>query len=121
MKSRIDVDINGRGDYTSIGEALNVISLEHTEPVTIFVHEGIYREKLAVNRPYTTIMEDGADKTVLTYGDYARMLMPDNKRGTFRTQTLLVYIRDFKALAELCQDRVPGVQAWSSYQNRRLG
>jgi pectinesterase len=81
-----------------LGEALQTIPIDNTEPVTIYLHEGIYKEKLVIDRPYITIIGDNANKTIITYDHYARMVMPDqSKRGTFRTQTLLVNTHDFMA------------------------
>lgn len=98
MERIIHVSKNGTGDYHSMGEALKTIPLNNTEPVTIFLHKGIYQEKLVIDQPYITVIGDGAETTVLTYADYARMKLPDQSYlGTFRTQTLLVYTHDFTA------------------------
>ena len=98
MSHGIHVALDGLGDYRSLSEALQTIPLDNTEPVTIYLHEGIYKEKLVIDRPYITIIGEGADKSVITYDHYARMVMPDqSNRGTFRTQTLLVNTHDFTA------------------------
>ncbi len=95
---RIHVAADGKGDCRSLGEALRMISPGNTEPVTIYLHEGVYKEKLVIDRPYITLIGDGAGKSVITYDHYARMVMPDlSNRGTFRTQTLLIHTHDFTA------------------------
>lgn len=97
MSREIHVSKNG-GAYESLGAALSTIPADNTEEVTIYLQEGIYREKLVIDQPYITLIGDGAHKTILTYGDYARMIMPDgSNRGTFRTQTLMVNTHDFTA------------------------
>ena len=98
MSLDIHVAQDGTGDYSSLSEALQVIPVDTTEPVTIYLHEGIYKEKLVIDRPYITIIGDSAEISIITYDHYARMIMPDqSKRGTFRTQTLLVHTHDFTA------------------------
>jgi pectinesterase len=94
----IHVALEGTGSCRSLGEALQTIPTDNREPVTIYLHEGIYKEKLVIDRPYITLIGDGADKSIITYDHYARMVMSDqSKRGTFRTQTLLVNTHDFMA------------------------
>ncbi len=98
MSFSLHVAQDGSGDYRSLGEALQAIGMDNTEPVTIYLHKGIYKEKLVIERPYITLRGDGADQSIITYDHYARMVMPDSSnRGTFRTQTLLVNTHDFTA------------------------
>jgi pectinesterase len=94
----LHVSKNGDGDYRRLEDALRAIPEGNQEAVTIYLQEGIYREKLVIDKPYITLLGDGADKTIITYDDYALMLMPDGKkRGTFRTQTVLINTHDFTA------------------------
>ena len=52
---------------------------------------GVYREKVALRRPHTTLQGSGKGETVLAWDDGANDLHPDGlKRGTFRSYTLLV-------------------------------
>ena len=79
--------------YPTISAAINSISPDNMEPVTISIEPGIYREKLTIDRPYITFVGTGADSSevVLTYDDYAYDLMPDGmKRGTFRSYSVLI-------------------------------
>lgn len=64
----------------------------------VHIGEGIYREKLVINRPNVTFEGAGTDKTILVYGDAAFDLMPDgDKRGTFRTASVRIDTHDFTA------------------------
>ncbi|MCR4897105.1 MAG: pectin methylesterase [Lachnospiraceae bacterium] len=69
-------------------------SPEHaSEPVTILLSPGVYREKLWIRRDHLTVkgLGETPEETVISYGDYATMLMEDGtKRGTFRSYTLLL-------------------------------
>lgn len=61
-------------------------------PVTLSLAPGVYRERIALHRPNTTIVGAGADQTRITGCTGATELMPDGKkRGTFRTATLLIH------------------------------
>lgn len=63
--------------------------------VTIRLEAGVYREKVELRRPHTTLVGAGADKTCLTWCSGATEIMPDGKkRGTFRTATLLINAED---------------------------
>lgn len=58
------------------------------EPVTLCLAPGIYREKVVLQRPNTTL--EGKNATIL-WDDGAKQPMADGmNRGTFRTATLLV-------------------------------
>lgn len=91
----IHIAADRTGDFTSVTDALLSIPDTYTDKVTIFIHKGIYRERITVTRPNITFTGDSADNTVLTYDLYARMTMEDGtKRGTFRTYTCLIDTHD---------------------------
>ncbi|AFC32511.1 Pectinesterase [Paenibacillus mucilaginosus 3016] len=96
---QITVSQDGQGDYRSIGDAIEAVRVLPLEPVTIYVKNGIYREKLVVpdNKPDITLIGESAEGTVIAWGDYAKMT---DERGreiaTFRTATLKVEADDFR-------------------------
>ena len=58
-------------------------------PAVLRLAPGVYREKVVINRPNTTLEGAGADCTRIVWGDAAYTLLADGrKRGTFRTATL---------------------------------
>ena len=60
-------------------------------PAVIRLAPGVYREKVELRRPNTTIEGAGAAQTRIVWADAATALHADGqKRGTFRTYTLLV-------------------------------
>lgn len=90
---RITVAADGSGDYASVQEAVDAVRVLPLEPVTIFVKNGVYREKIVVpdNKPDIALVGESAAGTVLSYGDYANMIHADGKPyGTFRTPTLTI-------------------------------
>lgn len=81
----------GQNIFSTITEAISHVPKDNREPVTIAVNPGIYHEKVTLDRPYIHLVGSSADECIITYGDYARDLMPDgSKRGTFRSYTFLL-------------------------------
>lgn len=86
---------DGSGDFKTIQEAINSISKDNITPVTILVKPGVYKEKLHLEVPYVTIKGEDAEKTILTYDDYALKIHEDGKKyGTFRSYTFFVGTHD---------------------------
>ena len=64
-------------------------------PADIHLGPGVYHEKVELRRPHTTLVGDGADKTILAWDDGAADPHPDGlNKGTFRSYTLLVLADD---------------------------
>ena len=60
-------------------------------PACITLSPGVYREKVELRRPHTTLQGSGKGESILAWDDGATDLHPDGiKRGTFRSYTLLV-------------------------------
>ncbi len=58
-------------------------------PAVLHLAEGVYREKILLDRPHTALVGAGADRTRIVWDDGARTILSDGlKRGTFRTATL---------------------------------
>ena len=84
--------------FPTIQAAVNSISDANTESVTIKLENGRYYEKLTIDKPYITLLGEDRDKTIITYDDYANMIMEDgSKRGTFRSYYVFVHTHDFTA------------------------
>lgn len=85
----IVVDKNGTGDYRNIQEALDNIRAFNPEGrVTVFIKNGVYKEKLVLHSYLTNIRLVGEDKykTIVSYDDHANI---DNM-GTFKTYSFLI-------------------------------
>lgn len=90
----IHVSQNGDGDFCTIGDALKALE-GSSEAEEIFIHKGIYRERVVIRRPNLTLIGETAEETVLSYGLYARMPMEDmGKLGTFRSYSVLIDTHD---------------------------
>ncbi len=94
----ITVAKDGSGDFTKVQDAINSIPKENTQPITIFIKSGTYTELLTIDRPYLTLEGEEVTSTILTFHNYANMLMEDGmKRGTFRSQSVFIDTHDFTA------------------------
>lgn len=82
-------------DFKTIAEAIKSVPVNNTEMATIFIRKGTYHEKLIIDRPFITLEGEDLDETIITYDDYALMIMEDGtKRGTFRTPTVFINTHD---------------------------
>lgn len=86
-----DITNAAQNTFSTVNEAISYVSKDNSEPVTIEIAPGVYHEKVTLDRPYIHLVGSSADECIITYGDYARDLMPDgSKRGTFRSYTFLL-------------------------------
>ena len=87
----LHVSQDATSSYKSISDALLAIPDNYKDPISIYVHKGVYHEKVTLPYSYLTIQGDGVMDTIITYDHCANMQMEDgSKRGTFRTPTLFV-------------------------------
>ncbi len=95
----IHIAQDGSGDYSTITEALTSTAMfPEQDPVTLFIHNGIYKERLTITRPYLTLLGESRDNTILTYNLYAKMPSDDiGKLGTFRSYSCIIDTHDFTA------------------------
>ncbi len=82
------VAADGSGNFTSLQEAIMSIRDYKPTRTTIYVKNGIYREKVVIpaNKCDITIIGQSADSTILTWNDHAKI----NNMGTFKTYTLQI-------------------------------
>jgi pectinesterase len=74
-------------DFKTIQAAIDTIGPEITGPITIYILEGRYEEKVVVSMSDISLI--GLGDVVITYGDHALQLDDEgNELGTFRTATL---------------------------------
>ncbi len=79
---------DGSGDYTTLQEAILSIRDYVPERKTIFVKNGIYKEKVVIpaNKCNISIVGESMDETIITYNDHAKI----NDMGTFRSYSFKV-------------------------------
>ncbi|AWW32650.1 pectin esterase [Echinicola strongylocentroti] len=93
LKGKVQEDIvvakDGTGDFLYIADALEAIRVYLPKPITVYIKEGVYKEKLEIPGTITnvTFKGDGPDKTIITYDDHTGK----NYMDTFDSYTLLVW------------------------------
>ncbi len=92
----IVVDRTGHGDYMTVQDAINAVpNYSHDKITTILIKAGTYKE--CIDIPHTKfrmkIMGQGADRTILTYDNYAEKMWPDNdfKVGTSGSASIYIH------------------------------
>ncbi|WP_046226510.1 pectinesterase family protein [Paenibacillus dauci] len=67
----ITVAQDGSGQYSKVQSAIDSIASGNKSPVTIYVKNGTYREKITFpkDKPYITLTGESATGTILTYSD----------------------------------------------------
>lgn len=84
----IVVSRDGTGNFHTLQEAIESARAFMDYTVTIYVKNGVYKEKVIVPSwvENIDIIGEDRDKTIITYDDHANI----NKMGTFRTYTVKV-------------------------------
>lgn len=82
------VSRDGTGNFRTLQEAIESARAFMDYTVTIYVKNGVYKEKVIVPSwvENIDIIGEDRDKTIITYDDHANI----NKMGTFRTYTVKV-------------------------------
>ena len=94
----IEIDQNGKKDFSSIQEALDCLAKtpDSGKGETLFLHSGIYREQITVRIPHLTFLGEEDGSTVITGCLSARMEAPEGgPLRTFRTFTCFIDTHDF--------------------------
>ncbi|MCB2379887.1 pectin esterase [Hymenobacter sp. BT635] len=94
--TRMTVAQDGSGDYRTVQEAVNASRDLSQVTVTIFIKNGIYREKLVVpsHKTHVTLLGESSTGVVITFGDYSG---DAQKHSTYTSHTVLVQANDFTA------------------------
>ena len=89
MSLKIVVDCAGDGDYKSVADAVESAPL--SGGATLFIKNGVYEEKVLVDKPDITFIGEDKEKTVLHFNDGANAPDETGKpKGTLKTATLHV-------------------------------
>lgn len=88
----------GKADFKSIQEAIDSIPDDNLKEIKIFLKNGIYNEKLFIEKPYVNLIGESSGETIITFNDYARKKFPDGKEfGTFNSYTAFIGCKNFIA------------------------
>lgn len=86
-QNRIVVAADGSGRFKTVQEAFNAIPLHNKKTVTIFIRNGIYREKLHLDslKDFVHLVGEDRFKTILTYDDHTGKVLPSGETVNTRT------------------------------------
>lgn len=96
----IIVSKDGKGNFTTIQEAINSVEGGKKIRTKIIVKPGTYREKITVDlaKSPISLIGENAENTILVYGDHASKQNSDGKNiGTTGSSTLFIFANDFSA------------------------
>jgi pectinesterase len=100
LKPDFVVSSTGDGDFKTVQEAFNAVPDFRKNITTIFVRNGVYREKLVLARSKSNVRLIGEDKekTVLVYDDFAAKKNRFGEEiGTSGSASFYVFADDFTA------------------------
>ncbi|KAG5550997.1 hypothetical protein RHGRI_009432 [Rhododendron griersonianum] len=91
----IVVDLNGKGDSVTVQGAVDMVPLNNSQRVKIYISPGIYREKVLVpdSKPYISFIgdENRTAETVLTWNNKASDKDKDGcELGTYRSASVTI-------------------------------
>ena len=93
------VDINGKGDYTSIQAAIDAVPVLRKNETRIYIRKGKYKEKLLLpaTKINVTMVGEDVQNTILTYNDFAAKKNRFNEEmGTSSSSTFFINGDNFK-------------------------
>ena len=96
----IVVSKDGKGDFTTVQQAINAIENNSSTRTKVFIKAGIYKEKITIPETKGPILLEGEnpEKTMITYDDYASKKNLEGKEiGTTGSSTIFIYSNDFIA------------------------
>ncbi|WP_199120350.1 pectinesterase family protein [Pedobacter sp. ASV28] len=99
--NRITVAKDGSGNYETVAAAIASVPENNSRLITIYIKNGIYKEKLVIGKSKTNIALVGQDvaKTIITYDDYASKKDSSGKEiGTFGSPSVSILCDNFKAV-----------------------
>ncbi|MFV5689369.1 pectinesterase family protein [Flavobacterium sp. ZT3R25] len=64
---------DGNGDYTTIQDAIDAMRVFSLAPITLYIKDGVYNEKieLSANKTDIRFIGESVDKTIITFDDYS--------------------------------------------------
>ncbi|XEC96356.1 pectinesterase family protein [Paenibacillus tarimensis] len=90
------VAADGSGDWKTIQEAVDAVPEDNKQWVTIQIKNGVYREKLHIEKPYIRLSGEETENTVIEYGDYAKKRFPNGELyHTFHSYTIFIGADNF--------------------------
>jgi pectinesterase len=86
---------DGTGDYNTIQDAIDAMRVYPLAPITLYIKNGTYREKIELPAPNTDVsfIGENVDSTIIVYDDYSGK----GKHTTFTSYTAKISGNRFRA------------------------
>ncbi len=93
------VSANGKGDFKTLQIAFNTLPDSSTEPITVFIKNGVYKEKLVLPAGKTNIFLIGEnnDNTIITYDDFSGRIVDGDTLTTHNSCSFRILADNFRA------------------------
>ncbi|MDQ6905115.1 MAG: pectinesterase family protein [Bacteroidota bacterium] len=93
----VTVAKDGTGKYSSVQQAFDAIAPENKKPITIYIKNGIYKEKLHLDssKNFITIIGEDKFKTILTYDDHTGKVTRNGDTINTRTSASFLVLGDY--------------------------
>ncbi len=91
---------DGTGNFKTVQEAINAVPDFRKLPTTIYIKNGIYKEKLnlSTSKKLIRMIGESVDKTILTYDDWAQKKNAfGEEKGTSGSASFYIYGESFSA------------------------
>tara|TARA_R110000868_G_scaffold86601_4_gene242866 strand:- start:186 stop:1181 length:996 start_codon:yes stop_codon:yes gene_type:complete len=93
-QQKITVALDGTGDFKSIQEAINATNNTIDEIITIYIKNGVYKEKIQISetKHHIKLVGENRENTIITFDDYSGKIdaVTNEKIGTSTSYTMLV-------------------------------
>lgn len=91
---------DGSGKYSTVQKALNAVPLHNKKPITLFIKNSIYKEKLQLDstKNFVTIIGEDKFKTILVFDDHTgKVSQKGDTINTISSYSFLVKADNFTA------------------------
>ncbi|KAA0126907.1 pectin esterase [Chryseobacterium sp. SN22] len=96
----IVVSKDGKGNFTTVQQAINAVENNVLTRTKIFIKAGIYKEKITIPAEKGPLILEGenSEATIITYDDFASKKNAEGKEiGTTNSATVFIYSNHFTA------------------------
>ena len=96
--NRLVVAQDGTGKYKTVQAAFDAIPANNKKPLTVFIKNGVYKEKLHLDssKAYVTVIGEDKFNTILTYDDHTGKVYPNGLAiNTQNSASFVVKAKDF--------------------------
>ncbi len=99
-REKLVVAKDGSGDFTTVQAAFDAVPSDNQAPVTIFIKNGTYKERLVLDtrKDFVNLKGESKEGTILTYNNHAGMIMDNGDTiNTWNSASFFIYANDFSA------------------------